>query len=105
MGLLAGLFYVEGIVYVRLNNAVFSGVPEGGRVKIIELQKEESVKEVSLERARELLKNKSIGDEELKKLMDNLRAFCRIVINIQQKQEKEKTGTEQFETTELKQAA
>ena len=74
-------------------------------MKIIELQKEESVKEVSLERARELLKNKSIGDEELKKLMDNLRAFCRIVISIQQKQEKEKTGTESFEITELKQAA
>jgi len=78
----------------------------GGRqVRIIELKKQEHSKEVSLERAKELLKNKSIGDEELKKLMDNLRAFCRIVISIQQKQEKEKTGTEPFEITELKQAA
>ena len=74
-------------------------------MKRIELRKEEEVKEVTLERARELLKNKSIGDEELKKLMDNLRAFCRIVISIQQKQEKEKAGTKPFEITELKQAA
>ena len=74
-------------------------------MRIVELKKQEHSKEVSLERAKELLKNKSIGDEELKKLMDNLRAFCRIVISIQQKQEKEKTGAEPFEITELKQAA
>jgi hypothetical protein len=81
------------------------GAPEGGEMRVIELNKKESVKEVTLERARELLKNKKIGDEELKKLMDNLRAFCRIVIDIHEKNEKEKKGTKQTELTELKIAA
>ena len=49
----------------------------------------------------ELLKNKMIGDMELKSLMDNLRAFCRIVISIQKKQENEKTVVEQFEPTDI----
>lgn len=77
----------------------------GLNMRVIELKKEESVKEVTLDRARELLKNKSIGDEELKKLMDNLRAFCRIVIDIHDKQEKEKKVKEQTESNELKIAA
>lgn len=74
-------------------------------MKGIDLRKDKEVKEVTLERARELLKNKMIGDTELKSLMDNLRAFCRIVISIQKKQENEKTVVEQFEPTDLKQAA
>ncbi|MBS1634315.1 MAG: hypothetical protein JST26_00235 [Bacteroidetes bacterium] len=69
------------------------------------LGREEHIKEVTLERARELLKNKNIGDEELTKLMSNLRAFCRILIDIHQTHEKKKRVEEHVETTELKEAA
>ena len=66
-------------------------------MKKINLENEEAVREVTLERARQLLKDKIITDEELKKVMDNLRAFCRIIIDIHQAQEKHKQTDEQNE--------
>ncbi len=61
------------------------------------LKNEEEITEVTLERARELLGNKTISDVELKKLMDNLRAFCRIVIDIEGSQKKNEQKEEQNE--------
>jgi hypothetical protein len=69
------------------------------------LRREEHTKEVTLERAKELLKNKKIGDEELTMLMNNLRAFCRILIDIHQTQEKQKKVEEHCQSIELREAA
>lgn len=85
---------------LKVNNSNKFG---GFEMRVIELNKNESVKEVTLERARELLNNKSISDEELKKLMNNLRAFCRIVIEIRQSVEQKNKAHIPFE--ELKEAA
>lgn len=85
---------------LKVNNSNKFG---GLKMRVIELNKKESVKEVTLERARELLNNKSISDEELKKLMNKLRAFCRIVIEIRQSIEQKNNMQNSFE--ELKEAA
>lgn len=85
---------------LKVNNSNKFG---GFKMRVIELNKKESVKEVTLERAKELLNNKSISDEDLKKLMNNLRAFCRIVIEIRQSIEQKNNSQNSFE--ELKEAA
>lgn len=74
-------------------------------MKIINLKQDEVVKEVTLERARELLKNSTLSDTELRALMDNLRAFCQIIIDIHQAQEKQKQANEQNDSSEYKEAA
>jgi hypothetical protein len=74
-------------------------------MKVIELKNKENQKEVTLERARELLRNKSIADDELRKLMDNLRVFCRILIDIGQEQEKQNEESKLINLSEYKEAA
>lgn len=74
-------------------------------MKIITLNEDEDANEVTLERARELLKNDTLSDSELRALMDNLRAFCRIVIDIHQAQEKQKQLSKQSDSSEYKEAA
>jgi hypothetical protein len=50
---------------------------------------EEDSKHISLDRARELLGDTAISDEELIQVMDNLKQFCSIVSAVY-KQEKRK---------------
>ena len=50
-------------------------------------ESEKNSKHISLERARELLGDAAISDDELIKVMDNLKQFCGIVCAVY-KQEK-----------------
>ena len=51
---------------------------------------EERKGKITLARARELLSDKDIPDEELKKLLENLRTFCSIVYDVYKKVKQEK---------------
>lgn len=61
------------------------------------VKKDEVITEVSLERARELLGNETISDAELIKLMDNLRGFCRIIVDIESSQKRDEQTNDQNE--------
>ena len=61
---------------------------------------EESTGRVTLARARELLGDKDITDEELEKVLENLRSFCGIVYDVCRKMKaKDETGGETREHT------
>lgn len=51
-------------------------------MKSSEIIKKEEPKEMSLERARELLGDVELTDEELKGLLENIRIFCGLVHDI-----------------------
>ena len=50
---------------------------------------EESKGKVTLARARELLGDKDISDEELQKIIENLRTYCGIVYDVYKKVKQE----------------
>ncbi|MFI5151460.1 MAG: hypothetical protein ACHQRM_17160 [Bacteroidia bacterium] len=51
-------------------------------MKANEIIKKEEPKEMTLERARELLGDVELTDEELKPLLENIRIFCELVHDI-----------------------
>jgi hypothetical protein len=70
-------------------------------MKTNEIIKKEEPKEISLERARELLGDIELTDEELKGLVDNIRIFCGLVHDIY----KGRNGERHDDHPDLNQAA
>ena len=55
--------------------------------KIFLLKMNEPIKEITLERARELIGNKDISEEQLKKILDKLKVFCNVAYQLYQKKD------------------
>ena len=74
---------MEGIVYVRLNNAVFSGVPEGGRMKEqSENEWNENNEELSAKEIAELLEEENLSEEELNGVLKSVKIFCKVAYEL-----------------------
>jgi len=57
-------------------------------------EREKDSKHISLERARELLGNAAIGDEELIEIINNLKQFCGIICAVYKQENKENKKVE-----------
>lgn len=73
-------------------------------MKVININEKEKNKELTIERARELINDYEISDSELKDVMENIKIFCEIVYDIYKKQQLEKQLSPDF-NEELKRAA
>ncbi len=73
-------------------------------MKVININTKEKNKELTLERARELINDYEISDAELKEVIENIKIFCEIVYDIFKKQQLEKQLNSDLKE-ELKQAA
>jgi hypothetical protein len=73
-------------------------------MKVISINKKEKSKELTLERARELINDYEISDAELQEVIENIKIFCEIVYGIFKKQQLEKELNPDL-SEELQQAA
>ena len=74
---------MEGIAYVRLNNAVFSGVQEGGRMKKQSGNEwNENNEEISAKEIAELLEEENLSEEELNGVLKSVKIFCKVAYEL-----------------------
>ena len=57
-------------------------------------QPDRELKELSIERIKELLGTKKLSDESIKKLMDKIKRFCKVAYELYTKKNKPKNITE-----------
>ena len=57
-------------------------------------QPDRELKELSIERIKELLGTKKLSDESIKKLMDKIKRFCKVAYELYVKKNKHKNITE-----------
>ncbi len=57
-------------------------------------QQDRELKELSIERIKELLGNKKLSDETIKKVMDRIKRFCKVAYELYLKKNKPKNKVE-----------